>query len=62
MHPIVIYELVKTRMELDREAERRRLAQAEMPRLQRATACSRPQRRRWRGAILFHPLIRAFLR
>jgi len=29
MHPIVIYELVKARMELDRDAERRRLAQAE---------------------------------
>jgi hypothetical protein len=32
MHPIVIHALVKSRMEQNREAERRRLARAEMPR------------------------------
>jgi hypothetical protein len=31
MHPIVVYVLVKTRMEHDRQAERRRLARSEMP-------------------------------
>ena len=51
MHPIVIYQLVKTRMELDRQAERRRLAQAEMPRMQRVPASSGPQRKRWRDTF-----------
>jgi len=30
MHPIVVYVLVKARMEQDREAERRRLARSEI--------------------------------
>ncbi len=51
MHPIVIYQLVKTRMELDRQAERRRLAQAQTPRVQRAPASSRPPGKRWSDAI-----------
>jgi len=38
MHPIVIYELVKTRTELDRRAERARLARSEMPLMQHAYA------------------------
>ena len=58
MHPIVIYQLVKTRMELDREAERRRLAETEMPRVQRALASRRPARRRW-SAISLRRWIRA---
>jgi len=58
MHPIVIYELVKTRMDQDREAERHRLAQAEMPRVPQAPASRRPPRKNWRGAS-FNPWIRA---
>jgi len=58
MHPIVVYELVTARMEQDRKAERRRLAQAEMPQVPRAPASRRPPRRKWRGAISFHPWIR----
>ena len=58
MHPIVIYVLVKTRMEQDREAERRRLAQAEMPRMERASASRRSPRNRWPGAIRLYPWTR----
>ena len=57
MHPVVIYELVKTRMELDRQAERRRRAQAAMQVRHRTWS----QRRRWLGAISPHPLIRMSL-
>ena len=59
MHPIVIYELVKVRMELDREAERRRRAESEMPRAQRSPYSVRAARRRWRGAISGYSWIRA---
>jgi len=58
MHPIVIYELVKARTDLDRDAERRRLAQAEMPRVPRAPASRRPLKDRWPSAISFHLWIR----
>src|SRR5215472_2795835 len=59
MHPIVIYELVKTRMELDHAAERRRLARAELPVMQQASAGRRPPEARWRRAIRWRPWIRA---
>jgi hypothetical protein len=59
MHPIVIYELVKARMELDREAERRRLAETEMPRVQRGPSNRRPARKWWCGAISLYSWIRA---
>jgi hypothetical protein len=55
MHPIVVYALVKARMEQDRQAERRRLARSEMPRVQRAPASSRPAGKRWREAISRYP-------
>ena len=58
MQPIVICELVKARMELDRDADRRRLAQAEMPQVPRAPASRRPLKDRWPSAISFHPWIR----
>jgi hypothetical protein len=53
----VPYELVKTRMELDRQAERRRLARTEMPRVQRAPARSRAPGNSWRDAIARYPRI-----
>jgi len=59
MHPIVIYELARTRMELDREAERRRLARSELPLRQQASASRRPPGARWRSAIRWCPWIRA---
>jgi hypothetical protein len=58
MHPIINYELVKIRMEQDRQAERRRLAQAEMPRVLRSSASSRPPGQRLRDAISRHPRLR----
>jgi hypothetical protein len=42
MHPLVVYVLVKTRMEHGRQAERRRLTRSEMPRAPRAPASRRP--------------------
>jgi len=51
MHPIAIYELIKAWMEQDRQAERRRLAQAEMPRVPRAPASRRPPRKTWRDFV-----------
>ena len=59
MHPIVIYELVTSQIELDRAAERRRLARAETPLIQQATASSRPPAARWRRAIRRRPWITA---
>jgi hypothetical protein len=50
MHASITYELVKTRMEQDRQAERRRLAQAKMPRVVRSSA-EKSQRKRWWDAI-----------
>src|SRR5215467_3083080 len=57
MHPIVIYELVTSRIELDRAAERRRLARAETPLIQQASAGSRPPAARWGRAIRRRPWI-----
>jgi hypothetical protein len=59
MHPIVIYVMFKTRMELDREAERRRLARTDMPRVLPAPADRRPPRKKWRAAMSIHPWIAA---
>jgi len=59
MHPIVIYELVKTRMELDRAAERHRLARAETPVMRQPSASRRPPGARSRRAIRRRPWIRA---
>ena len=57
MHPIVIYVMFKTRMELDREAERRRLARTDMARVLPAPADRRPPRKKWRAAMSIHPWI-----
>jgi len=51
MHPIITYELVKTRMEEDRQSERCRLAQAEMPQVLRASARRPRPQQRLRNAI-----------
>jgi hypothetical protein len=59
MHPIVIYVMFKTRMELDREAERRRLARTDMPRVLPAPADGRPPRKKWRAAMSIHRWIGA---
>jgi hypothetical protein len=59
MHPIVIYVMFKTRMELDREAERRRLARPDMPPVLPAPADRRPPTKKWRAAMSIHPWIAA---
>jgi len=58
MHSIVFYELTRTRTELDREAERRRLARTELPLLQRASVGRRPPGARSPRAIRWSPWIR----
>src|SRR5215470_6460161 len=59
MHSIVFYELTRTRTELDREAERRRLARTDLPLLQRAPVGRRPPGARSPRAIRWSPWIRA---
>jgi len=58
VHPIVIYELVRTRMELDRQAERRRRAQAVMPHAQPARARVRRPGKGWLGRMSFWHWVR----
>jgi len=51
MHPIITYELVKTRMEQARQAECCRIAQAEMPRVPQSSASILRQLQQLRNAI-----------
>ena len=59
MRPLITYELVRIRMEQDHQAERRHLAQAEMPRVVRSSASSRAAGQRWRDSISRYAQLRA---
>jgi len=61
MHPTIIYELVKIRMEQDRKAASRRLAKTEMPRVMRSSASSRPPGKRRLHAIARHSWLMGFV-
>ena len=43
MHPVIVYELAKTRIDQDAQAALSRLARAEMPRVPRSSRGTTPQ-------------------
>jgi hypothetical protein len=59
MHPIVVYQLVQTRMDQQREAERRRLASSETPRYSEHPPSRRPPGKRRREATPLYRWIAA---